>query len=130
MEFLNVLAAAVASYAFGAIWYMTLAKPWMQAAGIEVGEDGKPADNNPLPYVIAFIMALVVAGMMRHVFSLSGIDTLAKGLTSGFGIGLFLASPWLATCYAFGGRPFRLTLIDAGYATFGCTIMGVVLTLF
>ena len=130
MEFLNVIVAAAASYVFGAIWYMTLAKPWMQAAGIEVGEDGKPANNSPISYIIAFVMALIAAGMMRHVFELSGIDSLFKGLVAGLGIGLFLASPWMATCYAFGGRPFRLTLIDAGYATFGSAIIGVVLTLF
>ncbi len=130
MEFLNVIVAAAASYAFGAIWYMMLAKPWMQAAGIEVGDDGKPANNNMMPYIIAFLMAVIVAGMMRHVFELSGIDSFSKGLVAGFGIGLFLASPWLVTCYAFGGRPFRLTLIDAGYATFGCAIIGAVLTLF
>ena len=130
MEILNVIAAGIASYAFGAGWYMTLAKPWMAAAGVKAGPDGKPVGNGPLPYIIAFIAALIVAGMMRHVFALSGIDTIGKGLVSGLGIGLFLASPWLATCYAFGRRPFRLTLIDAGYATFGSAIMGAVLTAF
>ena len=130
MELLNVIVAGIASYAFGAGWYMTLAKPWVEAARVEVGPDGKPANNNATPYIIAFISALVVAGMMRHVFALSGIDTIGKGLIAGLGIGLFLASPWLATCYAFGGRPFRLTMIDAGYATFGCAIMGAVLTAF
>ena len=131
MELINVLVAAVASYAFGAVWYMTLAKPWMEASGVEVGPDGQPANkSNPVPYVIAFAMAVIVAGMMRHVFALSGIDGFGKGLIAGFGIGLFLASPWLATCYAFGGRPFKLTIIDAGYVTFGSAIMGALLTLF
>ena len=130
MEILNVIVAAAASYAFGALWYMMLAKPWMQAAGIEVTADGKPAGGSMMPYILAFVMALLVAGMMRHMFALSGIDSLAKGSVAGFGIGLFLASPWLATCYAFGGRPLRLILIDAGYATFGSGIIGAVLTLF
>lgn len=131
MEFLNVVAAAVASYGFGAAWYMMLAAPWMDAAGVAVGEDGQPANkSDPVPYLVAFVMALVVAGMMRHVFALSGIDTVGKGLISGLGIGLFLASPWLATCYAFGGRPFRLTLIDVGYITFGSAIIGAVLSMF
>ena len=49
MEFLNVLAAAVAAWVFGAAWYMTLAKPWMEAAGIETDENGKPGNNSPLP---------------------------------------------------------------------------------
>ena len=92
---------------------------------------GKPLNaSNPVPYIVAFGSAVLVAGMMRHIFVLSGIDTVDKGLVSGLGIGLFLASPWLLTCYSFGGRPFRLTLIDGGYATIGSAIIGVVLTLF
>lgn len=130
MEILNVIVAAIASYAFGAAWYMTLARPWMEAAGVKIGEDGKPEGSSPLPYVVAFVSAVLVAGMMRHVFELSGIDTLGKGLVSGLGIGLFLASPWIATCYSFGGRPVKLILIDAGYITIGSAIMGLVLTLF
>ncbi len=48
----------------------------------------------------------------------------------GFGLGLFIVTPWIATNYAFSMRPRTLTLIDGGYATIGCTIMGLVLTLF
>jgi hypothetical protein len=70
---------------------------------------------------------VIVAGMMRHIFSLSGIDTFGGGLMGGFGLGLFIATPWIATNYGFAGRPKELTLIDGGYATIGCTIMGIVL---
>jgi hypothetical protein len=132
MEFLNVIVAAVASFAFGAVWYMSLAKPWMEAAGIECDETGtKPANqSDPIPYITSFLASIAVAGMMRHMFSLSGIDTLGKGLVAGFGIGLFLVTPWIATNYGFSGKPRKLLLIDGGYATFGCTIIGIVLTLF
>ncbi|MGR3634468.1 MAG: DUF1761 domain-containing protein [Shimia sp.] len=131
MEYLAVLAAAAASYVFGAIWYMALAKPWMQAAGVEVGDDGQPANSkSPTPYILAFICALIVAGMMRHVFALSAIETLDKGVIGGLGIGLFLATPWVVTNYGFAGRSRTLMIIDGGYATLGCTIMGAVLTLF
>jgi hypothetical protein len=131
MEFINVIAAAVAAYAFGAVWYMTLAKPWMAAAGIEVGEDGQPKNrSNPVPYVVSVICLIVVAGMMRHIFSLAGIDTAGKGLIAGLGIGLFLATPWIVTNYTFSDKPNALKLIDGGYATIGCTIIGLVLTLF
>lgn len=131
MEILSVIAAAVASYAFGAVWYMAMAKPWMAASGVEVGENDRPANSsNPLPYLISLISAVLVAGMMRHVFELSQIDTVGKGFISGLGIGLFLVTPWIATNYGFAGRPRALTLIDGAYATIGCTIMGVVLMLF
>ena len=131
MEIVNILAAAVASYIFGAIWYMSLSKPWMEAAGVEADENGRPADNaGAMPYIIAFLCAIIVAGMMRHVFALGGVSGVGKGLMSGIGIGLFLATPWIATNYAFAGRPGKLTAIDGGYATIGCGIIGLVLELF
>jgi len=130
MELISVIAAALASYAFGAIWYMALAKPWMAASGIETGPDGRPTNaSNPVPYIVAAICALVIAGMMRHIFALSGIDSPGKGLVTGFGLGLFIATPWIAINYTFSGRTRALLLIDGGYATIGCTIMGLVLTL-
>ena len=130
MEFLNVLAAGIASYGFGAVWYIILAKPWASAADIDIGDDGKPVNNSAAPFIIAFICSLLVAGMMRHVFAASGIEAVSAGIVSGAGIGLFLSAPWLITCYAFGNRPITLMLIDSGYAIIGSAIMGAVLTLF
>jgi len=130
MELISVIAAALASNIFGGVWYMSLAKPWMAASGVETGPDGRPVNaSSPVPYIVSAICALVVAGMMRHIFALAGIDRLDEGLIAGLGLGLFVATPWIATNYAFSGRPRRLLLIDGGYATIGCTIMGLVLTL-
>lgn len=131
MEFLSILIAAIASFAAGAVWYMVLSEPWMQAAGIPRGADGKP-ENGPPPAVFAatFVLQLIVAGMMRHVFSLSGIDTFGAGLIAGFGVGLFFISPWIAINNLYARRPVRLTAIDGGYATLACTITGCILTLF
>ena len=132
MGFLAVIVAGVAGFMFGAVWYTVFAKQWMAASGVPLNAEGEAPANrsNPIPYVTSFVAGILVAGMMRHVFVLSGIDTLGEGLVSGFGFGLFLVSPWIATFYGFGARPFRLTLIDGGYATFGCTVIGTVLMLF
>lgn len=130
MGFLAVIVAAAIGFAFGAGWYMALAKPWMAAANIEVGEDGQPVNNSPLPYIVSAFAMLLVAGMMRHTFALSGIDTFGKGFVSGLGIGLFFISPWIMINNAYGDRPFKLTLIDGGYATFGCAVIGASLMLF
>lgn len=131
MEYLAVIAATVAAYAFGAVWYMTLSKPWMAAAGIAMDDKGRPqGGGSPLPMVIGFFCILLVAGMMRHVFQMAQMDTLSEGLMGGFGLGAFIITPWLAMCYNYGMRSFRLTLIDGAYAIVGCTIIGVVLTLF
>lgn len=130
MEILSVLAATVATFVFGALYYMVLSKQWLAASGVAVGEDGQPVNSsNPLPYIVAFICIMLVAGMMRHTFALSGIDTLAKGLQSGFGIGLFFISPWIFLNTGYSDRPWMLAVIDSGYATLGATIMGAVLVL-
>lgn len=131
MELVNIVAAAAGSWVFGAIWYMALSKPWMEAAGIPRDENGRPQGNgSPLPFVLSAICMIIVAGMMRHIFVMAAIDTVGKGLMSGLGIGLFFIAPWIMINNAYGMKPFRLTLIDGGYAAIGCTIIGVILTLF
>jgi len=129
MGFFSVIVAAICGFAFGAFWYMTLAKHWVVAANIEVDESGKPKNDGPLPYIMAFVAMILVAGMLRHTFAMAGIDSLAKGLVAGFGVGFFFISPWIMINNAYGHRPFKLTLIDGGYATFGCALMGAVLGL-
>lgn len=131
MELLSVLVAALAGFVLGAVWYMALSKPWMDAAGIKVGADGRPeGGDSSLPFVIAAVAMLLVAGMMRHIFSQAGIDGAMQGAVAGLGIGLFFVLPWVAMNYAFAKRPIALTLIDGGYAVAGCLVIGSVLGLF
>ena len=127
MEIISVIVAAVGGFAFGAAWYMALSKQWVAASGIEVDENGRPTNQSKTPFILAGIAMLLVAGMMRHTFAMSGIDTLAAGLVGGLGIGLFFISPWIMINNAYGDRPFNLTLIDGGYATFGCAVIGAIL---
>jgi hypothetical protein len=129
MGLISVIVAAAAGWIFGAVWYMTLAKPWVAASGIAVDADGKPVNQSATPFILSAIAMVIVAGMMRHTFASAGIDTMFKGLMSGLGIGLFFISPWIMINNAYGDRPFKLTVIDGGYATFGCAIIGAVLTL-
>lgn len=127
MTSLTVLIAAGAAFVFGAIWYMVLAKPWATAVGITQETTQKQGVK---PFIIAAICLILVAGMMRHAFALSGIDDMAKGFLSGLGIGIFMVCPWIATNYAYSNRPRNLTLIDGGYAIGGCSIIGFILTAF
>ncbi len=130
MGFLSVLIAAAASFALGAAWYMALSEPWMDAARIKRGADGKPeGGDDPKLYLLTFLMQVLVAGMMRHTFALSGVDSVGKGIVAGLGIGLFFITPWLVINNLYGGRPFKLSLIDGGYVTLGCAVMGLVLVL-
>lgn len=130
MDFVSVLVGAVAAFAAGAAYYMILAKPWMEAAAIEVDDEGKPVNDGPVPYIVSFVMIILVAGMMRHTFALSGIDTVGKGIMSGFGIGAFFIAPWIFINTGYSNRPWKLAVIDSGYAIIAATVIGLVLTLF
>ncbi|SDD62933.1 DUF1761 domain-containing protein [Ruegeria marina] len=131
MEILNVFAAALVAFFLGFVWYMVLAEPWMQASGVPRDEDGKPKGGmKPAVLAMSFVLQLIVAGMMRHVFALSGIESPGAGLVAGIGVGLFFISPWVALNNLFAMRPLRLSLIDGGYATVACAAMGLILTVF
>jgi Protein of unknown function (DUF1761) len=131
MEIVNILVAAAGSWVFGAIWYMALSKPWLAASGIERDENGRPkGGGSPMPFVLSAIAMVLVAGMMRYIFGLAEITTLTQGIVLGGGIGLVMISPWIMINNAYGMRPFKLTVIDSGYATIGCAIIGAVLVLF
>lgn len=130
MGLISVLLAALAGFASGAVWYMTLAKQWVAASGVAVDENGKPEGGSPLPFVISAVCMLVVAGMMRHMFAMAGIEGAAKGLVSGLGVGLFFIAPWIAMNVAYAMRPRALAIIDGGYAIVGCGVIGLVLGIF
>ena len=86
--------------------------------------------GNAMPFVVSGICMLLVAGMMRHIFAMSGIDGAAMGLVAGLGIWAFFITPWVAMNYAYAMRDPKLTVIDGGYSILGCGVIGLVLGLF
>lgn len=130
MSLLSVLVAAAAGYALGAVWYMSLSARWIAAAGVACDANGKPANKSVTPFILSAAAMLLVAGMMRHIFGMAGIDGLGAGLVAGLGLGAFIAAPWITINYAYADRPLALTFIDGGYAVLGCALIGAVLGLF
>ncbi|MGJ8610048.1 MAG: DUF1761 domain-containing protein [Octadecabacter sp.] len=131
MGYLSVIIGAAASFAFGAFWYGVFSDAWKTDSKVPLDDDKNPQNmRSPVPYVICAVSLILVAGMMRHSFATAGIDTFGKGLLSGAGIGLFFVAPWVALFNGYAMQSMRLTLINGGYATIGCAIMGAVLGLF
>ena len=131
MEILNVLAATVGAYTFSAVWYIVFSKQWVPSTGMPVDQNGKPMGNgSSMPFVIGFVAMLCVAGMMRHVFQMSGVNSISEGIGGGFGIGAFIITPWMVMNYSFSQRNPMLSLLDGVNSVVGCTIMGLILQVF
>ena len=128
MGFLAVIVAAVGTFAFGALWYGLLSSPWKADSGVPLGADGNPVNaKSPTPYLISFIAMVLVAGFLRLILENVTVESLGNALQWGMGAGLFLITPWIALTNGYSVRPFRLTLIDGGYATLGCGIAAAIL---
>ncbi len=120
IDWIAVLAATVAAWMFGALWYGVLSKQWMAAIGFTPadmqGPDGKP--KIPLaPMIVSFIaelvMAIILAGVIAHTAK-KGV-TISSGALVGAICWLGFVITTLATNHAYGKAKPLLTIIDGGH---------------
>lgn len=136
INYLAIIVAALAGFGFGAVYYMSLAKPWMNATGWSAEEQAAKAKAgmgaSKTPFVIAIIanlvMAWVLAGLISHLGP--GQTTIRNGLISGVFCWLGFVITTQSVNYAFGGRKHALTLIDGGHWLGVLLIMGAVIGAF
>jgi hypothetical protein len=114
-NYLAIVIAAAVSYFFGAVYYGTLAKPWLAATGRT--EADVKSNASIVPYVVAIvallIMATVLAGVMGHLGP--GQVTLRNGIVSALFVWVGFVATTLAVNHAFQGAKRSLTLIDGGH---------------
>jgi Protein of unknown function (DUF1761) len=126
MNYWAVLMAAVAAWMLGALWYSLLSKPWMAAAGVT-----KPDDTASvrafLPFVIAFVAALVMAWVLAGIMGHLGQLSIKNGAISGAFCWLGFTIPAMVVNYTFGQRKPLLLAIDGGYWLAALVVMGVII---
>ena len=114
INYLAVLIAAVASFAFGAAYYMSLSRPWLAAIGKTKEELAAAGKGSPVPFIVSIIalaiMAWTLAGIMGHLGA--GQVTVKNGIISALFIWLGFVITTQAVNYAFGQRKPMLTVID------------------
>lgn len=131
MSYWAIIAAAVASFVFGGVWYGALSKPWLNALG-KSEADIKSA-GRPLPLlfgitiVAQLIMAWVLAGIIAHLGP--GQVTLRNGLISGAFCWLGFVVTTLAVNNGYQGNKWSLTAIDGGHWLGVLLIQGAVIGL-
>ena len=112
INYLAVLIATVAGFAFGAVYYMSLSRQWLAAIGKTKEEVA--GTRSPTPFIVSIvalaIMAWVLAGGIGHLGP--GQVTLKNGVISALFTWLGFVATTLAVNYSFGQRRPMLTVID------------------
>lgn len=133
INYLGVLAAAVAGWIVGAAWYGVLGSAWMAALGWTAadmtGPDGKrrmPVGPMILAFVAQIVMALMLAGIIGHL----GGPNVANGVISGALVWLGFVITTIAVNNAFQHKKPMLTVIDGGHWLAVLAVQGLVLGLF
>ena len=123
-----IVTAAIASFVFGAVWYGTLAKPWMAAVGkteADIKSAGSPIPLYAMTLVALLVMAWVLAGMIGHLGP--GQVTLRNGIISGAFAWVGFVATALVVNHGFQGARRQLTLIDGGHWLGVLLIQGAVI---
>jgi hypothetical protein len=113
MNYLAILLAAVAGFAWGAAYYMTLSKQWLAAVGMSKQQLGEK--RSPVPFIISFValivMGWVLAGTLGHLGP--GQVTLKNGIISGLFLWLGFIVTTVFVNNAYPGRKYSLSAIDS-----------------
>lgn len=124
---LAVIAAAVASFAVGGVWYApgVFGKAWMAESGVSV-EKAKEA-NMAKTFGLAFVLSLVAS--FTFALFLGPAPALGFAVMAGFIAGLTWVAGSLGINYLFEQKSLKLFLINGGYHTVQFTVIGLVLGL-
>lgn len=128
----TILAATIAGWIFGAVYYGILAKQWMKAAGLNAGDiNGQNGKPGLMPYLISivceFIMAYVLAVLLLHTSS--GEFSLGDALASAFILWLAFILTTQMVNHRYSMKPWTLTIIDSGHWLGVLIIQAVVIAL-
>jgi hypothetical protein len=130
INYLAVIVAAIASFGFGALYYMALARPWMAALGKTEAE--LRANPSKTPFVVSavaeLVMAWMVAGVLGHLGT--GQVTVLNGAITGVFLWFGFVLTTLVVNHAYQGAKRAQTAIDAGHWLGVLVIQGLVIGAF
>lgn len=127
VNYISVIVAAIAAFAFGAAWYMSLGKQWMAAIGKTEADLMPGGKQDPVPYVLTLLMQLVMAYFLGGLIVHLGAATLTGGMTAGFFCWLAFVLTTQMVNHRFSRQPWSLTVIDGAHWLGVMLIQGAIL---
>lgn len=128
VNWLAVALATVASFAFGAVWYMGLSRQWMAALG-KSRDQFNQGDFTPFIWsiVVEFVMAYFIALLIP---ALLGEITVWGGALVGAHMWLGFVITTMIMNHRYEAMKWSLTLIDGAHVLGVLVIQGIVIGLF
>jgi hypothetical protein len=127
---LTILAAAVASWLVGAVWYMAFGKAWMTALGKTRADLTGPSGKTSLvPFFVSFLAELLMAFVLAWLIARSfpGGLSFENGIIMGFVVWLGFVLTTITVNYQFARAKSLLTLIDSGHWLAVLLVQGAIL---
>ena len=125
---LAILAAGVAGWIWGAIWYGALSKPYQRALGLNP-DDCKDKKMPILPMVAAFVAALVMSAVLYQLLANLGVLGIWPSMVAGFTVGVGFVLTTVLVNNMFQQKSFTLTVIDGGHWVLALVIEATVIAL-
>ena len=125
---LAILAAGVAGWIWGAIWYGILSKPYQRALGLNP-DDCKDKKMPILPMVAAFVAALVMSAVLYQLLTNLGVLGIWPSMVAGFTVGVGFVLTTVLVNNMFQQKSFTLTVIDGGHWVLALVIEAAVISL-
>jgi hypothetical protein len=121
-----VVVAAIAYWLLGALWYgVVFGARWMVLENVSM-EQAKSM-NPVLPYVISFILNLLIAYLLAQICIWRNADTIGRGASVGVLLWIGFIGPITYTTYMYEMRPKELFAINQFYPLAGMVLMGAII---
>lgn len=131
VNYLAVIAAAVAAFAVGAVWHSPVGfgAYWMKLMGFTEKDMHKMPLSPMQAMVGGFFATLITAYVFAVLISLTGAGTPQTAVQLGLWLWLGFLAPTLANAWLWEGRPLKLFAFNAAYALVSVVVMAVILGL-
>ena len=127
-NYLAVIVAAIVYWLLGVVWFgMLFSKPWMQLE--HISEEQAAAMKGAaaaFPYVVSFLLNLLIAFVLAQLCAWRNATTAAKGASLGVLLWIGIVGPITYTTSMYEMRPLNLFLINEGYVLVGLLVMGAI----
>ncbi len=121
-----VFVAAIAYWLLGALWYGVLfGARWMVLEKVSM-EQAKGM-NPVLPYVVSFVLNILIAYSLAQVCIWRNANTIGRGASVGVLLWIGFIGPITYTTYMYEMRPTELFAINQFYPLAGMVLMGAII---